>query len=40
MVDISDKSITKRVAKARAVVLVGEDIIEALQENDLKTKTQ
>lgn len=38
MVDISDKSITKRVAKARAIVLVGEDIIEALQENDLRTK--
>lgn len=38
MVDISDKSITKRVARAKAVVHVGRDIIQTLQEQDLKTK--
>ena len=38
MVDISDKSVTKRIAKARAVVSVGREIIQTLQEQDLKTK--
>ena len=38
MVDISEKSVTKRVAKARAVVFVGSEIVQALEENDLKTK--
>ncbi|HEY0741329.1 MAG TPA: cyclic pyranopterin monophosphate synthase MoaC [Chryseosolibacter sp.] len=38
MVNISEKAVTKRVAKARAIVQVGEAIIQALQEQDLKTK--
>jgi cyclic pyranopterin phosphate synthase len=38
MVDISGKSVTKRVARARAIVHVGQSIITTLQEQDLKTK--
>lgn len=38
MVDISGKSVTKRVAKARAIVHVGEAIIRTLQERSLTTK--
>ena len=38
MVDVSAKSLTKRVAKARAVVHVGEAIIKTLLDQDLKTK--
>ncbi len=38
MVDISEKSSSRRVARARAVVEVGEEILQALQDQDLKTK--
>lgn len=38
MVNISDKATTRRVAKARAIVQVGEDIMRALQQQDLQTK--
>lgn len=38
MVNISDKAITKRIAKARAIVQVGEAILQELQQQDLKTK--
>lgn len=38
MVDISGKSVTKRVARARAIVHVGEAIIKTLQEQSLTTK--
>jgi cyclic pyranopterin monophosphate synthase len=38
MVDISEKKVTRRLARARAVVQVGRDIIEELQQQELKTK--
>jgi cyclic pyranopterin monophosphate synthase len=38
MVDISEKVATKRVARARAVVQVGKEILNTLTEGDLKTK--
>jgi cyclic pyranopterin monophosphate synthase len=38
MVDVSVKAETKRVAKARATVAVGKEIIEQIKEGDLKTK--
>jgi cyclic pyranopterin monophosphate synthase len=38
MVDISAKSVTKRVAKARAIVHVGQEIIKTLEEQALTTK--
>ncbi|HEY0653415.1 MAG TPA: cyclic pyranopterin monophosphate synthase MoaC [Chryseosolibacter sp.] len=38
MVDISAKAVTKRIAKARAIVHVGETIIKALQEQSFATK--
>jgi cyclic pyranopterin monophosphate synthase len=38
MVDISAKAVTKRVARARAIVHVGKEIINALQDQALTTK--
>jgi cyclic pyranopterin phosphate synthase len=38
MVDISGKSATNRVARARAIVLVGKEILATLKEGDLQTK--
>lgn len=38
MVDVSDKSNTKRVARAQAVVVVGKDIIKQIVDNELITK--
>lgn len=38
MVDVSDKGITKRTAKAQAIIEVGEAIISQLEDGDIKTK--
>lgn len=38
MVDVSEKAITKRVAKARSIVVVNDAILEQLQNNDIHTK--
>jgi cyclic pyranopterin monophosphate synthase len=38
MVDVSEKSITKRVASARAIVHLGKEIITQIRDNDLVTK--
>ena len=38
MVDVSDKSMTKRTAKAQAIIEVGDDIIGQLEDGDIKTK--
>jgi cyclic pyranopterin phosphate synthase len=38
MVDVSDKRITKRTAKAQAIIEVGEAIISQLEDGDIKTK--
>lgn len=38
MVDVSDKKITKRTAKARAVIVPGKDIIAQISNNELITK--
>lgn len=38
MVDVSEKGITRRVAKARAVVNVGDEILGMIQNNELITK--
>ncbi len=38
MVDVSDKQVTKRVAKARSVVVLGEEIMQYLTGNDIQTK--
>ena len=38
MVDVSEKKITKRIAKAQASVNVGEEIIALIQGNELITK--
>lgn len=38
MVDVSDKKITKRIAKAQATVNVGPEIIALMQGNELITK--
>ena len=38
MVDVSEKKITKRTAKAQATVNVGEEIISLIQGNELITK--
>jgi cyclic pyranopterin phosphate synthase len=38
MVNISEKSVTRRVARAQAVVNVGKEIISQIQGQDLKTK--
>lgn len=38
MVDVSGKESTKRTARAQAIVYVGKDILDAIRDNDLKTK--
>lgn len=38
MVDVSGKQITKRVAKAQAVVLLGNEILAQIKNNELITK--
>lgn len=38
MVDVSDKAITKRIAKAQAVVSVGKEILALLRNDELHTK--
>lgn len=38
MVNISEKSVTTRVARAQAIVHVGKEIIDTISDNDLKTK--
>lgn len=38
MVDVSEKQITKRVAKAQAVVLLGKEILAQIKNNELITK--
>jgi cyclic pyranopterin phosphate synthase len=38
MVDVSEKSITKRTAKAQAIVVVGPEIIKQIQDQELITK--
>lgn len=38
MVDVSDKGVTKRTAKAQAIIEVGEAIISQLEGGDIKTK--
>jgi cyclic pyranopterin monophosphate synthase len=38
MVDVSDKKVTRRTARARAVVHLGKSIIKVIRKKDLKTK--
>lgn len=38
MVDVSEKQITKRVAKAQAVVILGKEILAQIKDNELITK--
>jgi cyclic pyranopterin phosphate synthase len=38
MVNISEKPVTRRVARAQAIVRVGEEIISQIENQDLKTK--
>ncbi|KXK28244.1 MAG: molybdenum cofactor biosynthesis protein C [Bacteroidetes bacterium OLB12] len=38
MVDVSEKRVTKRVAKAQAVVLLGKEIVSQIKNNELITK--
>ena len=38
MVDVSEKQITKRVAKAQAVVILGKEILAQIKNNELITK--
>jgi cyclic pyranopterin monophosphate synthase len=38
MVDVSEKKITKRTAKAQAIVHVGDEILSLLKDNELVTK--
>ncbi len=38
MVDVSDKKVTKRVAKARAVVRLGKEIMSLIRNEELTTK--
>jgi cyclic pyranopterin monophosphate synthase len=38
MVDVSEKSITRRMASARAIVHLGQEIVSRIHENDLITK--
>jgi cyclic pyranopterin phosphate synthase len=38
MVDVSEKKITKRTAKAQAIVNVGDEIISQIKDNELVTK--
>lgn len=38
MVDVSDKAVTKRIAKAQAVIAVGKDILALLRTDEIHTK--
>ncbi len=38
MVDVGEKKITKRTAKARAIVILSEEILQYLENGDIKTK--
>jgi cyclic pyranopterin phosphate synthase len=38
MVNVSDKAVTKRIAKAQAVVAVGKEILALLRDDELHTK--
>jgi cyclic pyranopterin monophosphate synthase len=38
MVDVSDKQVTKRTARAQSIVVLGNDIMQHLQGNDIQTK--
>ena len=38
MVNVSEKEVTRRTAKARAIVVLGDEIIRAIQGNELMTK--
>jgi cyclic pyranopterin phosphate synthase len=38
MVDVSDKEVTKRIAKAQSIVVLGEEIMQHLQGDDIQTK--
>ena len=38
MVDVGDKAVTKRTATARSVVVLGEKIMEHLEQGDIQTK--
>jgi cyclic pyranopterin phosphate synthase len=38
MVDVSEKQITKRTARARAIVVLNDEILHHFEENDIKTK--
>jgi cyclic pyranopterin phosphate synthase len=38
MVDVSDKQVTKRIARAQAIVVLGPEIMQHLQGNDIQTK--
>jgi cyclic pyranopterin phosphate synthase len=38
MVDVSDKQVTKRIARAQSVVVLGPEIMQHLQGDDIQTK--
>jgi cyclic pyranopterin monophosphate synthase len=38
MVDVSDKQVTKRTARAQSIVVLGPEIMQHLQGNDIQTK--
>lgn len=38
MVDVSNKPVTKRIAKAQSIVVLGEEIMQHLNGNDIQTK--
>jgi cyclic pyranopterin phosphate synthase len=38
MVDVSDKAVTKRVAKAQAIISVGKEILALLRDDEIHTK--
>ena len=38
MVDVSEKTITKRTAKARSIVVLGNEIMQLLQNDEISTK--
>ena len=38
MVDVSEKAVTKRVAKARSIVVLGNEIMDLLQNEEIHTK--
>ncbi len=38
MVDVSEKQVTKRIAKAQSIVMLGEEIMQHFTGNDIQTK--